>query len=53
MAILNSVLRRIRLGQVADNANISSAVNPKWRTAKTHVSTSIFTFQECIGDDST
>ncbi|KAJ7784953.1 FAD-binding domain-containing protein, partial [Mycena maculata] len=24
-------------GQVADNANISSAVNPAWRTAKTHV----------------
>ena len=24
-------------GQVAGNANISSAVNPKWRTAKVHV----------------
>ncbi|KAJ6545119.1 FAD-binding domain-containing protein [Mycena sp. CBHHK59/15] len=24
-------------GQVAENANISSAVNPAWRTAKTHV----------------
>src|ERR1700753_3208435 len=24
-------------GKVSDNANISNAVNPKWRTAKTHV----------------
>lgn len=28
----------IHLGQVADNAYIDSAVNPAWRTAKTHVS---------------
>jgi hypothetical protein len=25
-------------GQVSKNAHIDSAVNPKWRTAKTHVS---------------
>lgn len=26
------------LGKVAENANIASAVTPKWRSAKTHVS---------------
>ncbi|KAE9383990.1 hypothetical protein BT96DRAFT_929508 [Gymnopus androsaceus JB14] len=24
-------------GQVSENANISSALNPAWRTAKTHI----------------
>jgi hypothetical protein len=28
----------IRVGQVAANANIDSAVHPAWRSAKTHVS---------------
>jgi len=30
------------VGQVSKNAHIDSAVTPKWRTAKTHVSHSDF-----------
>ncbi|KAI0033275.1 hypothetical protein K488DRAFT_48012, partial [Vararia minispora EC-137] len=31
----------VRTGKVAENANISSAVTPKWRTAKNHFVTSV------------
>ncbi|KAE9382437.1 hypothetical protein BT96DRAFT_893270 [Gymnopus androsaceus JB14] len=27
----------VAAGQVSENANISSALNPSWRTAKTHI----------------
>lgn len=42
---MNIIEELNNLGKVAENANIESAVTPKWRTAKTHVNPFIINLQ--------